>query len=66
MNIKRIELSGRGRKILWTIVNSLDEPVFKTKTPGGFEAWPRKKDAKLVLDSIVEYGVEATKERFIK
>ena len=61
LTIERLEMSGKGKKILWCIKNK-DTRIFKTEN-GGFVSWQYKKHAKMIIERIEKEGLEAIKAK---
>ena len=62
--LERLEMSGSGPKIMWSICNQNNIRQFPTTL--GHLCWSKRKDAKKVLDYINSHGFEAAKKELIK
>ncbi len=55
IKIERVIMSGKGPKITYKLVYQ-NKTMFASSI-GSYIAWTRKKDAKLIVDRINEYGL---------
>lgn len=61
IKIERVLMSGRGVKITYKLVYH-NTTMFQTSS-NSYVAWTRKKDAKLIVERIKEYGLEFVEEK---
>lgn len=62
--IERLEMSGRGPRVMWTIIDCEGRRVFPTKY--GFSCWKLKREAKEILNKINSLGLDQVRKELAK
>lgn len=61
IKVERVVMSGKGPRITYKLVYNT-KTMFQTSS-NSYIAWTRKKDAKLIIERIKEYGLPFVEEK---